>query len=46
MRNNQAASLYVKPLTSVITDPDEMHQDKRLMLLQRLGYRGTIKKKN
>ena len=51
MRNDQAASIVCETADKFdnrhcITDPDQVHQDKRLTLLQRLGYRRTIKKKN
>ena len=52
MRNDQAASFACETADErdnrhCITDLDQMHQDKRLMLLQRLGYQltRTIKQK-
>ena len=51
MQNDQAALFACETADKCdsrhcITDPDEMHQDKRLTILQTLGYRRTIKKKN
>ena len=50
MRNDQAASFVCQIAHKCdnrhcITDPDEMHQDKRVTLLQRLGYRRRIRGK-